>query len=73
MIRKSVLFIMLAMLEVLPLCRAQTQQLSLDSAIEVARADMRADRTTIITEAMNFSSKDGAAFWPIYRKYEYER
>ena len=22
---------------------------------------------------MNFSDKDAAAFWPIYRKYEYER
>jgi hypothetical protein len=22
---------------------------------------------------MNFSGKDAAAFWPVYRKYEYER
>ena len=34
---------------------------------------MQADRATIITQAMNFSDKDAAAFWPIYRKYEYER
>ncbi|MBZ5647709.1 MAG: hypothetical protein LAN37_10850 [Acidobacteriia bacterium] len=34
---------------------------------------MQADRAKIITAAMNFSEKDGAAFWPIYRKYEYER
>jgi len=34
---------------------------------------MRADRATIITQAMNFSDKEAAAFWPIYRQYEYER
>jgi hypothetical protein len=34
---------------------------------------MQADRATIITAAMNFSDKDAAAFWPIYRQYEYER
>lgn len=34
---------------------------------------MRADRATVITQAMNFSDKDAAAFWPIYQKYEYER
>jgi len=34
---------------------------------------MGADRVTIITAAMNFSDKDGAAFWPIYRNYEHER
>jgi len=73
MIRKSVLLITLAMLGVSPLCRAQSQQPSLDSAIEVARADMRADRVAIITTAMDFSDEDAAAFWPIYRKYEYER
>jgi len=56
-----------------PLCRAQDQQPSLDSVIEVFRADMQADRTTIIAQAMNLSDKDAAAFWPIYRKYEYER
>jgi hypothetical protein len=74
MIRKSVLLTMMfAMLALSPLCRAQSQEPSIDSAIEVARADMRADRTTIITAAMNFSDQDAAAFWPIYRQYEYER
>ena len=74
MIRKSVvLTITSAILALSPLCRAQNQQPSLDSVIEVFRADMRADRATIITQAMDFSDKDAAAFWPIYRKYEYER
>jgi len=34
---------------------------------------MRAERTTIITTAMDFSDEDAAAFWPIYRQYEFER
>ena len=53
--------------------RAQDQAVSIDSAIEVGRASMRADRITIIGTAMNFNQTDGAAFWPIYRQYERER
>lgn len=34
---------------------------------------MQADRTTLITTGMNFNDKDGAAFWPIYKQYQYER
>jgi len=55
-----------------PLCRAQTQ-VSFGSAIELARADMTSERNQIVTAAMQLSDKDAAAFWPIYRKYEYER
>ena len=54
-------------------CRAQDLPASVNSSIELVRAGAQADRVTIITAAMNFSDKDGAAFWPIYRKYEYER
>jgi hypothetical protein len=73
-VRNSVpLMITFAMFALSSLCRAQNQELSMASAIEVVRADMGADRAKIITVAMNFSDKDAAAFWPIYRKYEYER
>ena len=34
---------------------------------------MWAEKATIISATMNFSDKDGAAFWPIYRQYEHER
>jgi hypothetical protein len=72
--RKSVLLtIMFAMLTLPALCRAQTQAPSIDSAIEVARAQTQADKATIISAAMNFSENDAAAFWPIYRQYEHER
>jgi hypothetical protein len=74
MIRKSVLFTMtVAMLALSPVCRAQSQEPSIDSVIEIVRADMRADRTTIITTGMAFSEKDAGLFWPIYRNYERER
>ncbi len=74
MIRKLVLLTVgFAVLAAPVLCRAQDQQPSLDSVIAVFRADMNADRATVITQAMNFSDKDAAAFWPIYRKYDYER
>jgi zona occludens toxin (predicted ATPase) len=56
-------------------CLAQTdeQQPSFDSAIAVARANMQADKATIISAAMQFNEQEGAAFWPIYRQYEHER
>jgi hypothetical protein len=74
MIRKSLIIMTtLATLALIPLCHAQSQEPSISSVIEVARADMRADRDTIITATMNLNDKDGAAFWPIYRKYQYER
>ncbi len=74
MIRKSVLLAITFTMLVLPgICGAQTQQAGVASVIESVRADMQADRAKLITAAMNFSDKDGAVFWPIYRRYEYER
>jgi hypothetical protein len=55
------------------LCHAQDLPASLNSSIELVRAGAQADRVATITAAMNFPDKDGAAFWPIYRKYAYER
>ena len=62
-----------AMLAVCPVGRAQEPEPTIDSTIAVVRANMRADRTTLITNAMQFSDEEGAAFWPIYQQYEYER
>ena len=74
MIRKSVLLTStFAILMMSGISRAQTQQVSVNSAIEVARAGSRAERANIIGRAMNFSDKDASAFWPVYRQYEYER
>src|SRR5271166_4142002 len=74
MTKNSALFLLtFAMLAFFPLCRAQDQGPTIDSTIAVVRANMRADKTTLITTLMNFNDKDGAAFWPIYQQYEYER
>jgi len=74
MIKNSgLLVVTFATLAFCSLGRAQDQEPTIDSTIAVVRANMQADRTTLITAGMNFSDKDGAAFWPIYRQYQYER
>lgn len=75
MIRKSLLLnVSLAVLALSPLCHAQNDEPpSFDSAIALIRAGMQANKTTIVGEAMDFNDKDAAVFWPIYRRYEYER
>ena len=67
------LMVTFAMLAFCPLVGAQDHEPTIDSTIAVVRANMQADRTTLITAGMNFNDKDGAAFWPIYKQYEYER
>jgi hypothetical protein len=67
------LMVTLAMLAFCPFGRAQDHEPTIDSTIAVVRANMQADRTTLITAGMNFNDNDGAAFWPIYEQYEYER
>jgi len=69
----ALLILAFAMLAFCPLIHAQNQEPSMDSMIALVRANMQADRNTLITTGMNFNDKDGAAFWPIYREYEYER
>jgi len=69
----ALLIITFAMLASCPLGRAQNQEPDINSTIALVRANMQADRTALITTGMNFSDKEGAAFWPIYKQYEYER
>jgi Spy/CpxP family protein refolding chaperone len=69
----ALLVVTFAMLAFCPLGHAQDQQPTIDSTIAIVRANMQADRTTLITSGMNFTDKDGEAFWPIYQQYDYER
>lgn len=69
----ALLMLTFAMLAFCPLGRAQDQEPTVDSTIALVRANMQADRTVLITTGMNFNDKEGAAFWPIYKQYEYER
>ena len=74
MIKKfALLIITFAILAFSPLSRAQDQEPAIDSTIALVRANMQADRTAFITTGMNFNDKEGAAFWPIYQQYDYER
>ena len=74
MIRRSVLIsVTLAILTVSSFCGAQTQKPAVDSAMGGATRNVQPDRAAIISEAMDFSTKDAAAFWPIYQQYERER
>ena len=49
-----------------------SQTSNLDSQIESVRADTRADKVAIITDVMHFTQQESDAFWPIYRKYEFD-
>lgn len=70
---RALVVLMFALLSFCPLGRAQDQEPTIDSTIAVVRANMQADRTALITSGMNFNEKEGSAFWPIYKQYEYER
>ena len=40
--------------------------------IELLRSDVKTQRIAIIKEAMQFTGAESSAFWPVYKKYEYE-
>ncbi len=41
--------------------------------IELMRKNVAAEKTAIITDAMNFTEEESEIFWPIYREYDFER
>lgn len=41
-------------------------------AAELLRADLRANKTAILTQAMDLDEAQSELFWPIYREYEAE-
>lgn len=44
----------------------------INSSLDSLRADMRADRESIIKESMQFTTRESDAFWPVYRNYDRE-
>jgi hypothetical protein len=46
--------------------------LNLSAYAELLRSDVRAQKIAILTELMNFTEAEDAAFWPIYREYDLE-
>jgi hypothetical protein len=43
-----------------------------DSYIELMRSDVQTQKKAIITEAMEFTEEEAAAFWPVYNDYANE-
>jgi hypothetical protein len=63
-----------AVLGLSSLCHGQiAEPPGIDTTIAVVRAELQADKNTVVAQAMSLSDTESAAFWPIYRQYEYER
>ncbi len=48
----------------------QSDAAYLDAYIEMARSDLKTQKTAIITHAIPLTEQESAAFWPVYRKYD---
>jgi hypothetical protein len=51
---------------------ADTRETNLRAYSELLRSDLRAQKVAVITEVMEFTEAEDAAFWPIYREYDVE-
>ena len=49
---------------------ADTRDLNLRAYAELLRSDLRAQKVAVITQVMQFTETEDAAFWPVYRQYE---
>src|SRR4051812_15020423 len=45
---------------------------NLHAYVSLLRSDLRAEKTAIIAEVMQFTDAEDQKFWPIYREYETE-
>jgi hypothetical protein len=43
---------------------------SIDTDIQILRADLRADKTKVMASQMQLSDSEAKSFWPIYNDYE---
>jgi outer membrane PBP1 activator LpoA protein len=50
----------------------ESETLNLTAYAELLRSDVRAQKVAIITQVMDFTEAEDAAFWPIYREYDLE-
>jgi Skp family chaperone for outer membrane proteins len=48
------------------------QNQSIDSDIQILRANIRADKVQVVSQEMQLSDEEAKAFWPLYNKYEAE-
>ena len=50
----------------------ETRDANLREYADLLRSDIRAQKSAILTEMMEFTESEDAKFWPIYREYEAE-
>jgi hypothetical protein len=48
------------------------RDVNLRAYVELLRSDVRSQKVAILTEMMEFTEAEDAAFWPIYREYDVE-
>ncbi len=51
---------------------AATSSSNMDRYVELLRSDVKADKTAVLTEALQLTDAEGKVFWPIYREYDVE-
>lgn len=51
---------------------ADPREANLTAYVELLRSDVRAQKVAFLTELMEFTETEDAAFWPIYREYDFE-
>ena len=62
----------IVMLTLVPAHLCAQDNSSIDSDIQMLRADLRSDKTKIMADQMQLSDAEGKAFWPIYNEYDTE-
>ncbi len=67
MLKRSIL---LAALVLAVASAAFADERTLESYVELMRADLRTAKVAIITEVMQFTDEQSAVFWPVYREYD---
>jgi hypothetical protein len=50
----------------------ESQETNIRAYVELLRVDVRAKKTAIFTEIMQFNDQQAAKFWPIYSEYDIE-
>ena len=68
MVRRLLAMVTLAALMLPGAATAQDQE----KYLELLRSDLRADKTAIVTAAMQLTDAEAEKFWPVYREYEKE-
>ena len=49
-----------------------SRDVNLRAYVELLRSDVRSQKVAILTEMMDFTEREDATFWPIYREYDVE-